>query len=192
MQSTTLIWLSREGPDARLTESTPRSAASDSRALSRAASAFEPATPVRHDGAVRALVPALPLRRVRGGDGAGLRWTTGCAEVPPQVGKAWWVRAATGWRCWRTGTALTANIAVASIELRIGSNAGSSTADASMDSRCRPTRGARAAPYQKPHPTDWPRTTDELDRHSGTRVWRKVSGLLADDEFVLQLMEPGA
>jgi hypothetical protein len=36
------------------------------------------------------------------------------------------------------------------------------------------------------------RVADALARDSGTRVWRKVSGLLADDEFVLQLMEPGA
>jgi hypothetical protein len=36
------------------------------------------------------------------------------------------------------------------------------------------------------------RAADALARDSGTRVWRKVSGLLADDEFVLQLMEPGA
>ena len=36
------------------------------------------------------------------------------------------------------------------------------------------------------------RAADVLARHSGTRVWRKVSGFLADDEFVLPLMEPGA
>jgi hypothetical protein len=36
------------------------------------------------------------------------------------------------------------------------------------------------------------RAADLLARHSGTRVWRRVNGLLADDQFVLQLLEPGA
>ena len=36
------------------------------------------------------------------------------------------------------------------------------------------------------------RAADVIARSSGTRVWRRVSGFLADDECVLQLMEPGA
>lgn len=36
------------------------------------------------------------------------------------------------------------------------------------------------------------RVADAIARSSGTRVWRRVSGFLADDESVLQLMEPGA